>query len=63
MARVLQLCIHYKLKTLSPHSCSSALPGLTTESTLDSHLDQLWLQRLRECPSFPLMSGPRSPAR
>lgn len=32
VARVLQLCIHYKLKTLSPHSCSSALPGLTTES-------------------------------
>lgn len=55
--RVLQLCIHYKLKTLSPHSCSSALPGLTVESRIDSHADPA-VATVQSCPSFPLLCGP-----
>lgn len=39
-AQVLQLCLHYKLKTLSSHPCSPALPDLRVESRLGSHPDR-----------------------
>ena len=54
----MQLRIHYKLKTLSPHSCSPSLPGLTTESSLNSHRDPAAATAPSHL-SF-LLCGPRS---
>lgn len=52
---VLQLCIHYKLKTLSPRPCSSALPGLGVKDRFPSRPSSGHVQSR---PSFPLLCGP-----
>lgn len=54
----MRLCIHYELKTPSPRSCSSILPGLTVESSLNSRRDPATVQSR---PSV-LLRGPWSPA-